>query len=320
MLGIAGEVLFSAPHARAHTERFELEYRAHAGCPSRHELVELIERRLGAADASPARIEVSIERDDGASRGTLEFGGDPSTRRSISDAECRNVVEAFAVIAAVELGGEANGLTNVPRHVVTPRASPAQPSNANAPPVAPAPEPPKTRVAVLLGTEFATATGVGPDWAIGPSAFVGARFEHDAQPMWTLRLAALRVETGVVASDPGAARFQLWAARVDACASLSLLSKVVLDPCATTHAGVLEAEGIETDAISETHSASSLWFSSGALGRVQWFLLDALAVEAEASLEANLRRRRFRFEQPNVEIYRTPLFGLFAGIGLAARF
>jgi hypothetical protein len=287
----------------------ELIYRAHEGCPSATAFRELVAARVsGAGQLEPRRLEVTVAVHGGQSHGMLEFDADAATRRHVSDPSCAEVVDALALIAAVALTGEP----------VAPSLAPISPPAASQPP--PDTEAPSDEsVLPELGVHLRAATPIAPGATIGPHGFVGLRWHPGGTTSWAARIGVTRLTSGVVSSGPAAARFEWTAAALDACAAFSPATIVEIDGCLTLQAGRLDAEGVRTESIGDTREARSLWLSAGPLGRLRWLPIEVLAIEAAGSVEASFVRRRFHFERPDVEAHETPLFGLFAGLGLAVQ-
>lgn len=294
------------------SSRIDLDYRVPPGCPAEAAFRAEVERRLAHAPPrdKAVKVKIRVTLQHGKSVGVLELNGDEASRRTVSDPVCSNVVQALTLIVAVALGGDATSrwpqLPTEPRPRVRSRARAA--SEGSSP----------LHVIPTLGVQLTAATPIAPGVVFGPSAFAGARLETPGKLAWALRAAVEHASSGVTSSGLAAARFAWTAARLDGCLSFSPLGPVELNPCFTSHVGVLEAEGVPTSTILHTRSASSLWLSMGVLARLRVLLLPALALEAQGSLEANVRRRQFRFQAPDSELYQTPLFGVFTGVGVAA--
>jgi hypothetical protein len=141
-----------------------------------------------------------------------------------------------------------------------------------------------------IGAHVGVIAGPLPETVVSPSLFVDARI--DPTDDWTpsARLSAKRA-----LYDSGSADDRVdmaWTAgRADLCPMSTKVAEpeVRLWPCGTFEAALLSARGTTSATAAGDHSPQ-LYFSTGAVARLQWILLDVLLLEAEAGAAVPLSR------------------------------
>jgi hypothetical protein len=155
-----------------------------------------------------------------------------------------------------------------------------------------------------------------PGTAVGYSSFVGLALERDGLLSPSARLALVRHVGGTVSNAIGDARFVWTAGRLDACPiRFAVAPRVWLEPCLNTEIGTVAA----SSSVAHPSSRVRPWVAAGALGRVEWRVLEHLALEAGGGASAPFTREDFYFE-PDVTVYTPPPVMLSGEIGAAAIF
>ena len=119
-----------------------VSYRAPPACPTQAAFLEHLRSRLGASPAAGGSgrgldVQIIVSGDRYAGRLSLIAADGRSTNKTLSDADCGELVDALALVAALAL--ETDGVEHV---VPDPGHAPAVPAPAPAPSPAPAPPPP----------------------------------------------------------------------------------------------------------------------------------------------------------------------------------
>ena len=135
----------SSVPARA-TPAVKLAYAAPAGCPSQDDFVAAVTARGADFDAPRTTptgqvMVVSISRAEKGFAGAFRVrdGGEATNEREVRGASCRDVADALAVVAAIELQADSSAGGAVPARSASP--PPPAPVLATAPPPAPSPPP-----------------------------------------------------------------------------------------------------------------------------------------------------------------------------------
>lgn len=131
----------------------------------------------------------------------------------------------------------------------------------------------------------------------------------------SLRISALHVWRGGFDSQFGSADFALSGGKLELC-PLALSSALLeLRPCALVNAGVLSAEGSETES---ARTERRPWAAVGGSAILEARVSERLAIWGTGGLARTLVRDRFEFS-PEV-FHRVPIIAFHAGIGAGLRF
>lgn len=342
-------MLFARGAAAAdRVEAIRLDFRAQAAdCPDGATFlrdVDAQDTRLRLAEVGEAsrtfRVHITTD-DEGRVHGEfsvqLAATADASARRSISGATCSEVFEALVVFASLSLAAEAEALPTAPP--ITPSTKPADPKpvrprKARAPkrglpgdPVLPRAEPsveapplPPARwfgaAGVQLGAMNAGLASPLPMIALFVRLGLGRDRKGGAfEPMARVSVSSVGGDTARTAY--GSASLHWTALRVDPCPlDLRPVAVVSFRPCLTATAGLFWADG---ENVGYAISRRMFWTTLGGLVRLDWRLGQRFSLEADASLDAPIRRDRFHFE-PAIPVYRVPATLASARLGLGFYF
>jgi hypothetical protein len=163
--------------------------------------------------------------------------------------------------------------------------------------------PPEWRLSA--GVEIAAVGGFAPTLAPGSALFLEAALTDRRAFAFapTLRLAAIRADSGLLGISPIVTRFQLQLARAEVCpVRLVLVDSVTVAPCASFDVGALLAEAW---ASAESGTSQRLWAAPGFGGRFRWAIGGEVELQVEASGSFPLVRDTF-FVAPSTIIHAIP--------------
>jgi hypothetical protein len=289
--------------ARAAEPTVGVDYVAPVDCPRSFEFIALVAARapgswrIREGDSGDLRFAIEI-RDDGAGKvGRIQRTSASGTNepREIAGSDCREVVQALALTAALSLDSLQAA------HTVR-LAAKAQPVATEAPP---------TPRSWLLGAGVSAVALLPPSPMAEATLFLEIR---DAR--WPVGLSLHRPDVRLtfsharndLLSSPDQAAFSLTSAATVACP----LGWSVLRACGTAQLGVLTGRGVDLDS---PRSSRSLWLAAGGLARARWPLSRGFEIEVEASLRVPLRHVDFVVERPRVTLASVP--AVIAGGGVA---
>ncbi len=300
---VAGAVSWASAASAAQTS-FALVYHPAPACPGRSEFTsELLARSpwLEESGAAPELgLEVWYEQSGGAYQGLLALrdARGQVTLRRVPGATCAEVASALALVTAV--------LVDARREELAAREAAERPAQA----------PNEERVRLQLGVAAALNT------AVAPGAVPGATLELGFE-LWRASasrpLVSLAVERTLVVDEStasGTASFRWTAGRLALCpVRLPAAASLAFRPCVFAEYGVIDAQGTGTEL---ADSASVPWWAVGALGRLDWLVLDPLSVLVDVGFRAPIRRDRFYFDPdtPDDTAYEVPAAGFLAHLGL----
>jgi hypothetical protein len=271
----------SAPAAQG--EKVRLRYDAPESCAARDQFLPQVRARLGsnweAAPGELARtihVKVTLAGERYVARIELQDARGKQVARAVAGSRCEQVIEGIALVTALAIQAQLEELisqsepaaTDAPPLAKSPRetpppapAAPARPAPVSDSRRGPPPATP-TELKVRIAGRGLVQQGVGPEPALGYGALVAL-----AWPRWTLQVALDYVETGRVEPEGVPARFDLRAARLDACGRFEVLSSnVSIEPGIFFQVGVLAAEGNESPpAITRGSRGTTKWLAPGLL-------------------------------------------------------
>jgi hypothetical protein len=169
-----------------------------------------------------------------------------------------------------------------------------------------------------IGAHVGVVSGPRPDTVVSPSLFVDARI--DPIDDWTPS-ARLSAKRALYESGSADDRVDLsWTAgRADLCPMSVKVAEPELRlwPCGTFETALVSGRGT-TSADSPGDHSPQLYFSTGAVARLQWILLDVLLIEAEAGGALPLSRPNL--DDSNDAALRVAGFQTYASAGFGGRF
>lgn len=321
----------------AHAGGLQFNYNAPEECPSVDQFAAEVSERLvnvPASALSASALSVHIERAVAGFRGTLalrdrlpaDAAVSESGAREVEASDCAELVQALALVAAVELSPDAT------RGVDPAVASIAQASKLALPTVAPVSAP---TAPVRAATKRSTASA---PWSFG--ARLGGSVDDGALPRATAlpRLALfaalysarrLGAELAISATLPSgqnqvtsgvSSHFEFAAVRLEGCASTRFGGRFELMPCALVEVGRLTG----SSSLATPSNATQSWVAPGILLRGQADLLSRLALYADLGLARPLARTAFFLNRPGgageIPVYQVPPAAFTVGIGLLLHF
>lgn len=253
----------------------DLVYRAPAGCPSQADVAAGLEARAPAG--RDARIDVSAAK--GGFRGDVVLGeGERRLARSVEARTCAAVVEALALVVALDRDDDAHG-DDEGRAGAPPAAPPADLEGPGAAAATPAPDaPPPVSPAPPASTTTQIVAGIGASgttFANGAVLFATPVFvELDFVAPWVHALRASFVRSFPATTSDVIVRPELrvTAGALDYCPISAVTRRrgreaptFLLTACAHSELGVLDAAGVG-DPQSER---SRVWANTGAIVRTR---------------------------------------------------
>lgn len=232
------------------------------------------------------------------------------TTRTISGANCDEVLSALAIVAAVLVDPSASAAE-------APSVSPLKPKAPTIESFAPA-----TR---LTRWRFAGGVGAGIETAISPRLAATVSLQGEASllglGLFSPRFAlALHRSAGNTLETPnGSAHFQWTAARVAGCpARLAISEQLSFRPCLFFDLGVLAASGHQTYG---GESARVAWYGLGGVARAEYVPVAPLALGLDAGVMLPLVHDRFYFDPgAATDTLALPRLGLTLRAGIAVYF
>jgi hypothetical protein len=323
--GVAAALLLLGPPARADDENsYRIEYRAPPECPDAATFARQVALRTerGHAAYGPvlARL-MSIEIGSGYV-GRLRFLDRNAhlVVRELTAPSCAELVEALVLVTALAIdaqtpeAAEPEPEVRLPQPYLLPAA--AMP---NAPPASLSPDPrprrtTRSRVPGVLGVAAVVDDQSSPQLSWGVEAS-GGLLVLPPGIGWRLRFRC--TQSGWVSVQGERARFELFALGTDLCPLTGTLGPVRAGVCGDLQIGVLQGAGEASARIQDAEVARRTWAAMGALGRLELRLGRNVAWELQVEALEALVRPHYRFENPDIDVYRPPVIGLSAGTGIA---
>jgi hypothetical protein len=300
---------------------FRLDYRAPPGCPSPSEFAARVvakseHAKLVEGPVLARTIHVSVEIDAGRARGKLVFLDRDGMRveRDVSASDCAGAVDALALITALALDAQLGETTSEapvelfpPYYVVGARSAPApatletdrRPRDATRGP------------AIGLDARLQTA----PVPHVGYGLGVWVDFLPPDLP-GTLGIGAAGVTAGVVEEHGRRARFDALWAELTGCPALPALGRARLLACARVELGAIRGAGARTSGVRRVRSEYRDWVALTLSARLETRLNERAVLRFELGPTLPFIRPRFRFEDPEIVVFRPPQVGLGAGLGI----
>jgi hypothetical protein len=240
-----------------------------------------------------------------------------SSTREVTGESCADVVDALALITAVDIDPAAAGATSV-----DPSApEPVLPTpDAIAPPSSPPPLARAERWHVGAGVEPSVTARVAPQSLYGLPIYVELTSPSTSVLSPSLILGFERTFNSTTEATQGDAAFDLVGGFLQACPIAWISARARAGPCLRFDAGRLEGAGKGGKSVVSPHSDSRPWFALGVVGRASFRLGGPLFLGAQVGLGVPLVQH-YRFElDPQIPLGEVESWNWRAGIGLAVRF
>jgi hypothetical protein len=292
-------------------------YQAGEGCPDAEQFLARLRARTPHArlpsTGEQAQVQVEVGRTDQGAEGTLRRAGQAAVR-TVLGANCDDVASALALVAALMIE-EQREAREAPAAAASPCAcEPCPPAGSarvqtSPAPVAPVHEEKAPAPPWRVAGSFVAVQGVAPAWM--PAS------EHAIERLtgrWG-GMAGLSFLRGSVDSTgaEGAGQTRLYVGRVMACpASLGLVGRLSLLPCAGLGGGVIVAQGQAQRPVSATRG----WADGVLVARLNFQASRHVAVMAHGGVLFPFTRYNFKYVNPAREFHAvSPVSGV-AGIGI----
>jgi hypothetical protein len=266
-----------------------VSYRSPRDCPDAVEFIALLTTRTGGSwrfqqGAGDPQLVVEIRDAEAGKLGRLRrrIGGQVSEAREIRAADCRDVVQALALSAALSLGPAGIGSAGEARPWIWT-------AGVGAAALALLPPGPMLRASAHVET---SAAGRG-DGFHAPD----------------LRLTLAHARNDLLTAGT-AARFSLSALALRVCP----LGWRALRVCLEGEAGLLAASG---RAVDRPRSVLTGWTAAGVVASARWEVGRWLIAESFAGLQVPLRRADFVFEMPRRPVATIPAAVVLGGVSFA---
>lgn len=302
----------------------DILYSAPALCPSPQDFAQRVSEATGGDPGSPGtRYEVLVEPREAGFRGRLrvvEAGNGSGSERSVTGANCDEVVRALALMTALAIAPEA-ALQPRPSASVSPAIAVSVAPNASS---APTPQAPARSVSAgprswesAAGAGFQGVQGLAPGWLLAAAVYgeLGSSYQGWLSP--SARVSAILAPDQRFDAPPGRASFQWMSARVEAC---------VLRPAIGTSGHVHVCPMIEIgtrrgtgEGVSAPRQERRGWAAAGVMARVVVVPVGPVEIWLEAGAGAALTRQTWTF-RPDVTIGSTPTVGFRGGGGVGVHF
>jgi hypothetical protein len=280
--------------------------------------------REAAAGETARTVRVELEPAQGQMLGRLSVQqtGEQEGRREVRGSDCGSVAKGLALIAAVILDPIA--ALKPPARTEPAKAAPELSSTASPPAPSPPPSmppsaplrPTASAATVSLGAALELATGLGPDPAIVPRAFVGLDLPAPLRGLSVLASVGHAFDRRVVTVD-GTAEIALTNIRAEPCVDLWSPRVFQLPACGIIEGDVLDGQGSHTTGAQSAHRLS---VELGIGVRPTWILTRHVALSVLVGATVPLARYRFYFTSPDATAYRLAYWAGFAEFGAAWRF
>lgn len=315
---LAGALLLATPTGtKAASGGLQLSYFAPASCPTRGEFTSALSvrvSRLALTDDTLNRmLSLSVVESEAGYRGVLRLfvGGTPAFQRVLVDQYCDALIEALALVAAMEL---------------------RPPSQSYSSPKAPS----KVADAELNSPgqlvtdddarrfEFRIAAVVGLDTAPTPAPLVtigvnGALTTHGGPGHWSISV--LYGQTGYGQYSNGEARFRWLSTRFNTCPFGFSQGNFGIFPCALGEFGLFRGEGRQ---VADAAGRSSVWLAPG-LGLLGLIGIREFSIEGLVGVVRPIVRDRFLFagataSDRDEDVHRADAFGLVSELRFGRKF
>jgi hypothetical protein len=324
VLGATNAASGRASAAPEDEEPIRMTYQAPAGCPSEIEFVTRIRARSTRARValpgeSARTFDVLVDAGPPPSGRVMILDTDiPFGTRRVEADTCADVADALALVIALSIDPHASS-PPVPAPKPAPASDPVEPRPSAEPA---SDEPPREsgstnqRGGLFAGADFAVTYGVAPSALLTASPYVGWRSSAEGIFDPTIRLALVHATDDGHPVPTGSADYAWTAGRLDLCPTDWRWSSVRLIPCARIEGGVLT---VAPHDVGLPERRVRPWFAAGLLARAQWSFLRPMFLDADVDVLLRATDDRFYFV-PDTTVYRVPIVGASAGIGLGAHF
>jgi hypothetical protein len=323
----AAACLSFASQTHAEQETVGLEYRAPSTCPdaaffAREVTARTNRVRFDDTDAARRSFRVVVQGASGKYSGILRITAhDGQTAvRNFEAEDCRNVVVALALVAALSVDPNASTAPGS-----SSAASSGEPAARARPPTTSLPIVDiRPRDAGRSSTTWIPAVGAGIDAMpqITPVTLLAIggflRLDRSGELEPSFRVNAYFAKTGTTGPAAQAADFYLVAGRVEACpVSFGIASGLRAWPCASLDVGLLHARGTD---VAQPGEGNTAWVSAMLGPRLELDLSGAIFVEANAGAVWAITQPEFVFVKPEILVHEVPWLTFRAGIAGGIKF
>ncbi len=318
---------------------YRFTWAAPEGCPAERELAARIDRLLATSTLTQAALDVAVSANvarvaGGRFRGRIEIASDgAASSRRLEAGSCDAVASATALIVATVIDPaaveRAQAAAAEPEAPAVPKAEPA-PEAPVVPPQAPPPKktaPPPIRKGA--GTRAAAPAPRPVTWAVGVLSWGGVGmlpglawgFAESVSVGYAPFSAGLEVQywapQGQASADHPSvgADFERFSGGANACFTV-LEARAVLDACVGLDFILVRGLGY---GVRESRLGTHRWLAPFVGGAVRFPLSTRLRLVGRIEASFPLSRDYFEIDGVGV-VYRLPLVGARAGLGLALAF
>jgi hypothetical protein len=321
-------------------ERVRLHFEGPPNCAEREQFLAHVRARLGTEwEAFPGElartihVKVTLAGDRYVARIELQDSRGQQVARAVAGTRCEQVIEGIALVTVLAIQAQLEQLISQSEPAADDARPPAKPPGDATQPAAPTPAgrapvrvvaraalpSTRTRVKVRLGGRGLVQQGVGPESALGYGGFAGL-----AWPGWSLQLSVDAATTGTVIAAVVPARFDLLAARLEACGRFELLTPVVsVEPGIFFQAGALEAQGnSKLPTVRRGSGGTTKWLAPGMLLALRAELAQ-IALGLEAAVGFPLDQEQFYLaegDSKKTTVYAVPWLSSSAALSAGVSF
>jgi hypothetical protein len=292
-----------------------LDYSAPPACPDANAFRAALstrKRRVASGERVAESVSVTVTESRGRARGRLVIraAGRDVGAREVDGASCLEVVQALALVAALDLDAAP----------AAPRAHPVLPPDVHelppedARPVAPPPRAPSWQLAV--GAHGSMMVGVADGLLFGAPVFVDFASASHAVVAPSARIVFEGTVSGESQEAVGALRFTWLAGAVEGCPIRVGTTALHVQPCARVEVGALTGS---PENVSFGHGATEPWLAAGAVARAVWAPTRLIFLEIEGGGEAHLLRPQYSF-LPGTTDFPPRVASALVELGVGVRF
>ena len=302
-------------------EPLRLQYHAFAGCDDEQQFVAALRSRAPRARLATAGetarifdVEIAESKTGARAKLTIRESSGRATVREIEAKDCREAVDALALIAALAVDPDAGvaGRASVPAPGDGLRSLVEAPVSTPSDAVGDA----ATSVVWRWSVAGAARAGLAPGLLFGGRLGVelGVRGRDWLAP--SLRVFGEYLPEARFAVEGGVAGFAHAGGGLEICPIRVLAGGALLArPCGLVELGVLQAEGFE---VPNPRSAQRFRLAAGLLVRLEWRVAPPMAFELDLGCTFPIRRDRFRFDP--LLIYEPSAIALTGLLGATVHF
>jgi hypothetical protein len=297
---------------------FRVDYQAPLGCPSPPEFAARVaarseHARLAVGPVLARTMHVSVELAADRALGKLVFLDRDGVRveRDVSASDCAGAVDALVLITALALDAQ---LGETPSEAAVEVLPPYFVGTHSA-------EAPATLLTDRRPRDAADGLATGLDARLRTAAVphVGHGLGVWVDPWSSLGVGAAWVTAGTVEENGRRARFDTLWGELTGCSGGLVLGQSRLLACARIELGAVRGAGRRTAGVSSVRTEYRAWSALSVLGRWETRLHERAVLRFQLGPTLPFTRPRFRFEDPEIVVFRPPGVGLGAGLGIGLR-